>query len=144
MATWNPWRELRERRSSVELWFAPLDGVRGLWTCDGDREDIYLDERLGRRERREVLAHELVHGERRIGHGAATEATMEREEQMVWRSAMVRLVPPVEVLAFVRRRLSAGPVTVDDLAEEFDLSHDGVRLLIRVLREEHGLTRDPG
>ena len=120
MARWNPWRALRE--TDVDLWFAPLDGRRGIWTRRGDRDEILLEECLGRQERREVLAHELVHHERGIGWPAASVATMELEEDRVWRIALARLAPPAEVAAFLLRRSTVGPITVADLAEEFDLS----------------------
>ncbi len=120
MPRWNPWRALRA--SSVELAFASLDGERGRWTRRGDRDEILLEETLDRRSRREVLAHELVHVERGVGWPLATAATMEREEERVWRIALDRLAPPEEVGAYLAARASVGAVTVDDLAEEFDLS----------------------
>ena len=120
MARWNPWRALRH--TNVDLWFAPLDGRRGIWTRRGETDEILLEECLGRQERREVLAHELVHHERGIGWPAASVATMELEEDRVWRIALARLAPPTEVTAFLVRRSTVGPITVADLAEEFDLS----------------------
>ncbi len=47
---------------------------------------------------------------------------MELEEDRVWRIALARLAPPAEVAAFLLRRSTVGPITVADLAEEFDLS----------------------
>lgn len=120
MTRWNPWRSLRATR--VELWFAPLGEERGRWVRTGDHDEIWLDQALDRRSRREVLAHELVHVERGVGWPDATAATMEIEEERVWRIALQRLAPPEEVDRFVRRRATVGPVTVADLAEEFDLS----------------------
>jgi len=120
MPRWNPWRALRD--SDIDLWFSALDGARGLWTRDGDRDEILLEQGLGRRERREVLAHELVHAERGVGWPVATASTMQLEEERVWRTALRRLVPADEVQRFLEARGSVGPVTVDDLAEEFDLS----------------------
>jgi Zn-dependent peptidase ImmA (M78 family) len=119
---WNPWAALRATR--IELWFAPLDGERGRWTRRLDGDEIVLDESLDRRSRQEVLAHELVHAERGVGWPDATAATMEVEEERVWRIALRRLVPPEEVARFLERRGSVGAVTVADLAEEFDLSAD--------------------
>jgi hypothetical protein len=80
-----------------------------------------LDDRLTRRQRRCVLAHELVHAERGIGHGAATAATMEREEAAVRREVARRLVPARQLRDFVDRRLTVGPVTLEQIADEFDV-----------------------
>ncbi|WP_426574089.1 ImmA/IrrE family metallo-endopeptidase [Aquihabitans sp. McL0605] len=120
MSRWNPWASLRTTR--VELWFAPLHGERGRWTRRPEGDEILLEETLDRRSRREVLAHELVHVERGVGWPDATASTMELEEERVWRTALRRLAPPGEVERFVRSRSTVGPVTVADLAEEFDLS----------------------
>lgn len=120
MTRWNPWRALRASR--VEFWFAPLGGERGRWTRTGDRDEILVEQTLDRRSRREVLAHELVHVERGIGWPDASAATMAHEEERVWRVALDRLAPPAEVQAYLEARATVGAVTVEDLAEEFDLS----------------------
>lgn len=120
MDRWNPWAALRA--TSIELWFAPLAGERGRWTRGADGDEIVLDERLDRRARQEVLAHELVHAERGVGWPDATAATMELEEERVWRIALRRLAPPEEISRFLALRGTVGPVTIADLAEEFDLS----------------------
>lgn len=130
MDRWNPWAALHA--SSIELWFAQLDRERGRWTRRVDGDEILLDERLDRRSRTEVLAHELVHAERGVGWPAATAATMEVEEERVWRIALARLAPPAEVRRFVHTRSSVGPVTVVDLAEEFDLSADGAARVAQI------------
>lgn len=140
MAGWNPWHALRG--TDVDLWFASLGGPRGLWTRRGGRDEILLEETLDRRERREVLAHELVHVERAVGWPQATVATMELEEDRVWRTALRRLAPPDEVRSFLRRRGTVGPVTVADLAEEFDLSPGTAERVARLLALEGGLV-DP-
>lgn len=121
-ARWNPWAALRA--TPIELWFASLDGERGRWTRRADGDEIVLEESLDRRSRQEVLAHELVHAERGVGWPDATVATMEVEEERVWRIALRRLVPPAEIARFLERRSSVGAVTIADLAEEFDLSAD--------------------
>ena len=120
MTRWNPWASLRDL--PVELWFAPLRGQRGRWTRRPEGDEILLEESLDRRSRREVLAHELVHVERGVGWPAATSATMQLEEERVWRIALRRLAPPAEIARFVRSRATVGPVTIADLADEFDLS----------------------
>jgi hypothetical protein len=85
---------------------------------------IVLDLRLDRRARRCVLAHELVHAERGIGHGAATPATMEREEEAVRREVARRLVPPGLLASFVASAIDVGGLTALDVAEEFDVEVD--------------------
>lgn len=125
MDRWDPWAALGA--TDIELWYAPLVGERGRWIRHADHQEILLDERLRRRTRREVLAHELVHAERGVGWPQATAATMELEEERVWRVALDRLAPPAEVQAFLVRRATVGPVTVADLAEEFDLSLGAAR-----------------
>ena len=130
---WNPWRTLREL-DAVELWFAPLDGCRGLWVRAGGCDAIYLLETLDRRERREVLAHDLVHVERGLGHPDVFPLLTEKDEALVWREALRRLAPP-EVIGALRRRAEEGdPVTMRDLADELDLSADGVGRLVAMLR----------
>ena len=134
MTRWSPWRALRH--TDVELWFAPLGGLRGLWERRGDHDQITLDSSLDRQSRREVLAHELVHAERGIGWPVATAATMQLEEERVWRIAMERLVPSDELHRFIERQSTVGPVTLDDVADEFDLSPDGARrVAARIARE---------
>ncbi|WP_421121033.1 ImmA/IrrE family metallo-endopeptidase [Aquihabitans daechungensis] len=122
MDRWNPWAALRA--TSIELWFAPLQGERGRWTRRREGDEILLDESLDRQARQEVLAHELVHAERGVGWPHATPATMEVEEERVWRIALRRLVPPAQITRFLTARGTVGPVTIADLAEEFDLSPD--------------------
>ena len=131
--TWNPWRTLRDL-DAVELWFAPLDGCRGLWIRSGGRDVVYLEETLDRRERREVLAHELVHVERGLGHPDVSPLLTAKDEASVWREALRRLAPPDVIGALQRRADDGEPVTVDDLADELDLSADGVRRLVALLR----------
>lgn len=131
MAPWNPWRALE--RTDIELWFADLDAARGRWERGPDGDAIVLDHGLDRRSRREVLAHELVHAERGVGYPAATDATMQLEEERVWRTALCRLAPPAEVRRFVAARATVGPVTVDDLAGEFDLSPLAAARVARLL-----------
>lgn len=117
------------------LWFAPLGGARGRWERGVDgRDEILIEETLGRRARREVLAHELVHVERGVGWPAATPATMQAEEERVWREALTRLAPPGQVLAFAQERASVGAVTVHDVADEFDLTPETAARVVHLLQ----------
>ena len=134
MARWNPWRALRAA-PAIDLWFVTLDGDRGRWCRSAEGDEILLDAGLDRQTRREVLAHELVHVERGVGFPSATASTMQLEEERVWRIALDRLAPPDEVHDFLERRSTVGPVMVQDLAEEFDLSVEAavrVAVLYRV------------
>lgn len=131
MAPWNPWRALRDR--PVLLSFAEVEGARGLWERRGGTDHVVLDYRLDRRTRRVVLAHELIHAERGIGAPWASAATMQLEEERVWRTALARLAPPAEVAAFLERRGTVGPVHVVDLAEEFDLPLDAAERVAALL-----------
>ena len=131
MARWDPWQQLDE--APVDLHLRALTDERGRWMRGHERDQIVLDPGLDRRTRREVLAHELVHAERRIGWPEASAATMQLEEERVWRIALRRLAPPGEVAAFVRARATVGPVTIHDVAEEFDLSTAGAKRALVLL-----------
>ena len=128
---WNPWRALRDQ-PEISFWFAPLAGERGLWERVLGHDTILIDETLGRRERRCVLAHELIHAERGIGHLLASDATMEKEEELVRREVARRLVPPDELRDFLDRRLALDPITAADIADEFDVDEDVAALALRL------------
>jgi hypothetical protein len=124
---WDPWAEL-DRREHIVLARARLPaGVHAVYARRGARAAILLDVRLPRRDRRAVLAHELVHDERGGGADvpgmpAAWTAVVAREERAVDAEVARRLVPPRELEAFVRTRDGLGDaVTLHDLAEEFDV-----------------------
>lgn len=114
---WNPWAAQR-RRAHLTLRWATLDGLLGYL----EHHTIVLD----RRERNAVLAHELVHEERgggidHPGMPAGWQAIVAREELIVDREAARRLIPTDELAAFIAARVSIGPVTVEELADEFDV-----------------------
>ena len=132
MNPWNPWAALRA--STIELWFAPIAPERGRWSRRPEGDEIVLEESLDRQTRQEVLAHELVHAERGVGWPHATAATMQVEEERVWRTALVRLAPVDQVRRFLVARGSVGPVTIADLAEEFDLSLEAASRVAHLYR----------
>lgn len=136
---WDPWATAE--RLGVPVRYARLDGLAGMWQRDDRGDVIVLDVRLDRRRRRCVLAHELVHMERGIGHGAATGATMEREEAIVEREVARRLVPPAALAALVARRTSAGGLTPAAVAEEFDVDDATARAALAGLDGWRSLTR---
>lgn len=133
MAGWAVWRALRERRH-ITLEWRDLAGCDGVYELDGDgRARITLATRLGRRERRAVLAHELVHDERRIVFDDDTPAGIVRkEEALVEAETVRRLVPVDELLELVARR---EVVTVEDLVDEFDVPPAIAERAVAVHRE---------
>ena len=133
MAGWNPWAAARAW-PDLEIWFGEVpDGAT--WHRDERGDHITLDATATRRERRALLAHELIHVERGIGFPHATSATMQREEAMVRRETAVRLVPLDDLDALVERRGEVEPVTVELVTEEFDVPEDVAREALLALRQ---------
>jgi hypothetical protein len=125
---WNPWRELRAR-PHIRLKWTLLHGDRGVWELHhGGLVTIHLDPRLSQRERRCVLAHELVHDERQLGYEPGTpQGLVDIEERTIWREVARRLVPPDELAAFVARSAPL-PLEVWEIADEFDVDRHVARL----------------
>ena len=136
MSGWRVWRELRER-THLELRFAALPDADGqLIDVDGRRRIVVLDHRLGRRERRAVLAHELVHDERGLLFDDDTPAGIVRkEEAIVDAITAARLVPLDDLQSFITARDDAEGITVRDVAEEFDVPDDVAARAIRLLHQ---------
>jgi hypothetical protein len=119
---WNPWRAARDLDNLViEFDDVPCGAA---WFQEGDLDVIVIDVEADRRTRRALLAHELIHAERRIGFPAASAAVMQREEATVRRETAVRLVPLDELAAFVGRSEGIEPVTAGSVADEFDVPED--------------------
>lgn len=136
MQRWNPWRAARDRDNLViEFDDVPCGAA---WFQEGELDVIVIDVAADRRTRRALLAHELIHAERRIGFPAASAAVMEREEAVVRRETAVRLVPLDELAAFVGRSEGIEPVTARSVGEEFDVPDDvaaeACRALVRSTR----------
>ncbi len=140
MTRWDPWEVLAAIGEGTTLHFADLGGLKGLWQRDRMGDLIILDPSLSSRERRAVLAHELIHAERGIGHGAATADTMTREEEMVRREVARRLVPPSELAALIARERPE-PVDVALVGDEFDVPDDVAALALHLLRTGRGRRR---
>lgn len=136
---WKPWRVLRDR-DDVEFALVDLpDGWgRGIVATTGTAAAIMIDRSLPPRERHAVLAHELVHLERGVsahaGGPEAWQAVRAREERIVDRIVAERLVPLDELEDLVARRSTVGPVTVEDVADEFDVSADVAANAINILK----------
>lgn len=140
---WNPWRELRTREH-VTLEWRFLNRTRGLWLPHPDgTATIVLDARLSRRERRCTLAHELVHDERGIAYTATTPAALiQAEERAVQRETVRRLIPPSRLERLVNQ-MTPDPVTVLDIADEFDVDARTARHACARLAQRPG-TETPG
>jgi hypothetical protein len=144
MAGWNPWAAAR---AHPRLEIAFDDVPQGAtWHRDEHGDRITIDVRATRRERRALLAHELIHAERGIGHPVATPATMEREEAIVRRETALRLVPLEELAELVRRLDDIEPVTALLVGEEFDVPEPVAREALFALRQRspyEGATASP-
>lgn len=119
MAGWDPWAAAAEH-PRLDIWFADVpEGA--VWHRDDRGDHITLDASASRRERRALLAHELIHVERGVGYPLASAATMQREEAIVRRETARRLVPPGELGALVARLDGLEPITAEVVADEFDV-----------------------
>ena len=139
---WNPWSALRERRHiHFELRALPASTGGGFYVPVRGRAGIFIDPRLRRVERRCVLAHELVHDERRGGCDApymppSWRAVVAREENWVDDAVADRLVPSDELAALCASRVEARlEVTAADVADHFDVTPDvAARALLHLKR----------
>jgi hypothetical protein len=132
---WDPWRAAAAL-PRLEIWYGDVpEGA--VWHRDHRGDQITIDASAGARERRALLAHELVHLERGIGYPLASAATMEREEAIVRREVARRLVPPDELAALVARVGDLEPVTAEVVADEFDVpAHVAAEALASLQRSD--------
>jgi Zn-dependent peptidase ImmA (M78 family) len=138
MATWHPWRDVRER-AQIEVVLCDLPvGVRAVYARRGPDEAILLDRQLSPVERRAALAHELVHAERG-GSGHVVDApaqwapVVRREEARVDDIVAERLIPLGALAELVERRVDIEPVTADVVASEFGVPVDAAERALRLL-----------
>lgn len=124
------WSELASRAHIVFRLDPRLPDAAGgaAYWPRGDRAALIVDKRLGQRERKAAVAHELVHDERGgacqgDGMPAIWGAVVAREEHHVEREVARWLVPLDELVAFIERHTSAEElgVTVWEVAEAFDV-----------------------
>lgn len=121
MVEWHPWGELRRRAHLRLVWGRMRSRHRGAWIpAEDGSATIVLDDRLDRPGRRAVLTHELVHDERGIPTSALPEAMAAKEEAVVQRITVDRLLPRRRLVEFVLARAEVEPVTAAAVAAEFD------------------------
>jgi hypothetical protein len=133
MAGWDPWAAAADH-PRLEIWFGDVP-QGAVWHRDDRGDHITLDASASRRERRALLAHELIHVERGVGYPLASAATMQREEAIVRRETARRLVPPGELAALVARLDGLEPVTADLVADEFDVPEAVAAEALELLRQ---------
>ncbi len=123
---WKPWRELRDRNDVAFVLVDLPAGIPALRARRGDQRVILIDRTLSPAERLAHLAHELVHDERGdSGHQPGLPERLRplvaREEERVDQIVARRLIPTDELELFVRARTSVGPVSAQDVADEFEV-----------------------
>lgn len=122
-SAWSPWAELA-RRPDILVHRCRLDEGQGWW-CPDERV-ILLDDRLGRRAARCVLAHELGHvvlGHTGLPDVAGADRLSARIEVAADQWAARRLLPGAEL----RRALALYPDDEEAVAAELDVTAQVLR-----------------
>lgn len=134
---WDVWAELRSRRH-ITLEWADLGDELGRIDAMGRQVTITLHYRLNARDRRAVLAHELVHDERGILFDDDSPSELVQcEERAVRREVARRLCPPADLERRVRSAVADGQaVCPADVSEWFDVPDDVATEALMM----HGLT----
>lgn len=118
---YSPWEHLRTL-PHITLGVTRLPAGKGWWMPD--LQAIAIDSRLGRVERRTVLAHELVHAERQDEncHGVGPDGSRlaRRQEAHADRVASERLITTEDLLDALR----AHPYDPENVAEQLDVTRD--------------------
>lgn len=109
----HPWGELRELAHVIIIWARPAPGIPA--ATDGERR-IWIDPGLSQRERRSVLAHELVHLWR--GHRGCQSAAVERQVREAAARQLIEWGRLVAEVAWAR--------SLDELADELWVTEDVV------------------
>jgi len=138
MAGWNPWAAARAHLHLEILYDDVPDGAT--WHRDAQGDCITISASADRRQRRALLAHELIHMERGIGYPVATAATMQREEAIVRRETAVRLVPLAELTALIERADGIEPITPALVGDEFDVpEHVAMEAMLALRQRQHAM-----
>ena len=92
-----------------------------------------------------MLAHELIHHERKILYTAGTPAGLvQAEERWVEREAVARLVPLEELAAWVAaREASEMPTMARDVCDEWDVPPSVALDALRQLELQRARSRHP-
>ncbi len=129
---WDPW-DAAAAREDLEVVEGDFEGRAGAWQRDALGDIIVLHPALSAIERRAVLTHELIHAERGIGWGAASAATMQREEAIVRREVATRLVPPHRLARLLDARDASDVVDVALVVDAFEVPPDVAQLALSEL-----------
>lgn len=133
---WDAWAALAGL-PAVAFALAELPAAFGGAVCarwDDGSSVIVVDPGLGRRQRHEALAHELVHLERECCPVGEVPLIEVREEVAVRREVARRCVPVGALRSFIDRRLASDlSVTAFDVAEQFDCTEGLARLALDLL-----------
>jgi hypothetical protein len=128
----------------VVLRWAQLTNTRG-YVRPGPPIVLTLDYRLGRRERRCVLAHELEHVEQDSFYEPdAPKPLIDKLEDRITRAAVDKLIPPDELDWLAARAADDGePLMAFDVQEWFDVDLPTVHIAmnLREIRKGRRLTR---
>jgi hypothetical protein len=133
---WHTWRVLRER-SHLKVTWGVLSRGRGRIEQTGRKErTITLDVRLDRRERSEVLGHELIHDEfDMLWPPGMPKGLVEKSERFIDQTNVDRSVPEGALKEFIEARVESDlPVMLEDVVEAFDVSERLARLAIEKLQ----------
>lgn len=137
----NPYDELDEREHIVFRRASLPDGVLGVYWPRGDRAAVIVDADLDPAAQRATVAHELVHDERGggvefLGQPASWDSVVSKEEQIVEREVACWLLPRRQLVEFITRQLGVEVgVTVDEVAEHFEVPHDVAERALRLLAD---------
>lgn len=132
---WNPWRALRSRPHLDLAWAYLSTGWGRIEDTGGGRRRITIQADLDRRQRSEVLGHELVHDELDLlWSPEVSPAVVEKGERLVERINAERTIPLGALRSFVDRRVASEmSVTALDVSEEFDVTEELAGLALRLL-----------
>ena len=120
------------------VWADPPGAARGMWIRTATGTVIVLATWLTRRERRCTLSHELVHDERGVGFDETiAQAVVAKEEAIVHRESIRRLVPMDELELLVAGASEYEAVTATMVAEHFDVTADVARAALERLPVRH-------
>lgn len=141
MDGWDVFRQAHDQ-PDVHLALAPLPTAGGalLEPLDRGRALIVVDPRFDGPERRERLAHELVHLERGGGIDDPDmpdgwHVVVMREEGWVDDEVARRMIPPAILRRYVNGVLACGGgVSVEDVARDFSVPRRVARRALELLR----------